>query len=199
LPPASRTVESGGDGYDEFTGGGGFDQVLATEDNMAIGLDRNYSGGVETISADGHEGVTVRGTNSSQSLDFSGTTLDGIEAIEGAGGHDTITGSAGNDTIRGGTGNDNLFGGEGDDTFLFGFGDGADEVYGGAGSDWTDVISLEGMGTAPGGGDWTISIGDGSIADTEPDHLVLTEDTAGTITLSDGSTIDFEGIERIEW
>ena len=194
------TFEVGaGHGYDRFSGDGGNDRVVATGDNVAIGLDGHYDSGVETISAGGHSGVTVTGTNASQTLDFSATTLDGIAAIDGAGGNDTITGSAGDDRIIGGAGKDKLYGGEGNDTFVFGLGDGKDTVDGGNGGSWSDVIQLEGVSTGPGGGDWTIRIDSGAIAEANADHLILTEDAAGTITLSDGSSVNFEGIERIEW
>jgi Ca2+-binding RTX toxin-like protein len=194
------TFEVGaGHGYDRFSGDGGNDRVVATGDNVAIGLDGHYTNGVETISAEGHSGVTVTGTNASQTLDFSATTLDGIAAIDGAGGNDTITGSAGDDRIIGGAGKDKLYGGEGNDTFVFGLGDGKDTVDGGNGGSWSDVIQLEGVSTGPGGGDWTIRIDSGAIAEANADHLILTEDAAGTITLSDGSSVNFEGIERIEW
>jgi hypothetical protein len=82
---------------------------------------------------------------------------------------------------------------------VFGFGDGKDTVDGGAGGSWSDVIQLEGVSTGPGEGDWTIRIDSGAIAEASVDHLILTEDAAGTITLSDGSSVNFEGIERIEW
>ncbi len=41
--------------------------------------------------------------------------------------------------------------------------------------------------------------GDVHTISTNEGFLDLGTDTSGTITLSDGSTIDFEGIERIEW
>ena len=76
---------------------------------------------------------------------------------------------------------------------------GSDDVYGGSGNNWTDVIQLQNEGDAPNTGDWTVTITRGSIAQSTPDHLVLSDDAKGVITMTDGSEITFEGIERIEW
>ena len=146
-----------GDDQDTVTGGAGFDRILATADNVAIGL-RMFQNDVEEIDAGGHLGVTIRGDIGENVLDFSATNLVGIERIEGRGSADTITGSAGadtidggnhNDTLNGGTGNDTMIGGAGDDTFVFRTGydnDTIDDLAAGAGSG--DVIDLVGMGFA---------------------------------------------------
>ncbi|MFX8577850.1 hypothetical protein ABTM02_20505, partial [Acinetobacter baumannii] len=81
---------------------------------------------IEVITANGHTGVTISGTMNADTLDFSGTTLIGIESIQGSKGDDTIIGSAGDDTIIGGYGNDTLKGGAGNDTFLIGTSAGKD-------------------------------------------------------------------------
>ncbi len=53
---------------------------------------------------------------------------------------------------------------------------------------------------APDGGDWTISLDSGSaIEATGSDFLTLTEDASGTVTMDDGSVINFDGLDRIEW
>ncbi|RME67533.1 MAG: hypothetical protein D6782_02480, partial [Alphaproteobacteria bacterium] len=105
------------DGFDVFQGGAGNDRVAATADNVAIGVagDFGAANGIETISANGYAGVTVKGDNTGSRLDFSATALDGIAAIDGGGGHDTIIGTAFDDVIIGGRGNDTLDGGAGDD------------------------------------------------------------------------------------
>jgi T1SS-143 domain-containing protein len=124
-----------GDGFDNFDGGTGTDRVVATENDVAIGLGTtfNAANSIEEITADGHTGVTIQGSSGAHNvMDFSATTLTGIESIHGNGGNDTITGSAGDDTIVGGTGNDTLNGGGGDDTFLWSVGDGRDVINGGA-------------------------------------------------------------------
>ena len=122
------------DGFDEILGGEGNDRILATADGVTIGLGE-YVNGVEVISADGNVGVTISGGDGFDTLDFSTTTLTGIEAISGGIDNDNITGSAGDDVIIGGAGRDNLSGGDGNDTFLVGLDDGFDEILGGEGND----------------------------------------------------------------
>ena len=126
-----------GDGSDNFDGGEGVDTIEATEDNVAITIDNDFDGdnSVEVISSGGNEGVSVTGDASSNVLDFSETTLDGIEEIGGGSGNDTITGTDGDDVIVGGRGNDELDGGAGDDVFRVGSGDGSDNFDGGEGVD----------------------------------------------------------------
>ncbi|MCG8356550.1 MAG: hypothetical protein MI920_13345 [Kiloniellales bacterium] len=121
--------------------------------------------------------------------------------IDGLAGADTLYGASGADTLEGGAGDDTLYGGSGSDLFIFQEGS-DDQVYGGTGASWTDSVHLDGAaGGSPGtyGVDWTISLTSGSITDTQADHLDLSQDAAGTITLQDGSQVTFEGIERIEW
>ncbi len=123
-------------GEDRFFGDAGTDQVLATADNVIIGMRNFAAGDVETISAGGHTGVIIQGHYSSpDSLDFSATTLVGITQINTLGGFDSVTGSAGDDVIDGGSGNDVLRGGDGDDTFLVGLSSGEDRFFGDAGTD----------------------------------------------------------------
>ena len=132
-----------GDGFDAFkdTGTTGTDSILATADNVVIGLQSGFgaTSGIEAISANGHAGVTIAGGSGNDTLDFSATTLTGITAINGGAGNDTITGSAGADTIRGGTGTDTVNGGQGGDSYLVGAGDGAD-IYQDSGTTGTDSI-----------------------------------------------------------
>ena len=127
--------------------------------------------------------------------------LGGDDRLFGGDGDDTLYGGDGNDSLAGNAGNDQLHGGQGSDSFLFDsqvtFGH--DEVFGGSGDDWTDVIQLQNEANAPNSGDWTVSITSGSIVESTPDHLVLSEEAEGIISMTDGSEIIFEGIERIEW
>ncbi len=134
----------------------------------------------------------------------------GDDALYGLGGDDSLSGGADNDALYGGDGDDSLIGGSGDDELHGGAGNdsflfdsqvtfGGDEVFGGSGGDWTDVIQLENEANAPNSGDWTVAITSGSVLQSTPDHLVLSEDAEGIITMTDGSEITFEGIERIEW
>jgi len=121
---------------------------------------------------------------------------EGADILEGGAGADMIAGGGGDDTITGGLGDDTLVGGGGDDLLLFEMGDGSDMVDGGIGD--TDVLHLENVGDF--GLDWTISFDTGSeIAQQSAGLLELSQDASGTISLSDGSEIAFEGIEAIEF
>ena len=48
-------------------------------------------------------------------------------------------------------------------------------------------------------GDWTIQITQGTVVESNADHMVLSEDSVGVISHTDGSQITFDGLERIEW
>ena len=110
----------GGTGFDTISGGDGDDRITLTE---LLALDS-----IERI--DGGPGTnTVAGTGGANILDFSGTELLNIAAIDGRGGRDQITGSAGDDIIIGGAGRDTLSGGAGNDTYVFGAGDGRDVIF----------------------------------------------------------------------
>ena len=142
-------VTGTGQGFDRVTGGEGFDQILGSDGDDTFGL-ITFSCDMTVEAIDGGAGENViEGSNSSNSLDFSGATLTNIARIEGNGGNDVITGSSGADTIVGGVGNDFLDGGDGDDVFLVsGTGQGFDRITGGAGfdqilgSDGDDTFSL---------------------------------------------------------
>src|SRR6185503_13022294 len=154
-------VGPGGDG-DAYLDSGttGTDRVLATADNVTIGMAGvalvGVLRGIEEISANGHTGVTISPMFPSANLvaDFSAITLTGIEAIygssigdfvvgsqqrdviEGRDSDDTLRGAGGNDTLRGEGGNDTLEGNDGDDTLEGG--DGTDTLHGDAGNDTLD-------------------------------------------------------------
>ena len=132
-----------GHGFDSFhdTGASGTDKIVATADNVAIGLQSGFgaASGIEEISANGFAGVTIQGGTGNDTLDFSATTLTGIAKIDGGAGNDTITGSAGADTIVGGAGNDTLKGGDGGDTYQVGAGHGFDSFQD-TGASGTDTI-----------------------------------------------------------
>ena len=127
------------EGVDSITGGIGFDQILATSDNVLIGI--SAISGVEAISANGHVNVNIIGSINDDVLDFTGVTITGIGMIGGGAGSDTITGTSAADFINGGTGNDTLNGGGGDDHFLVGFQNGFDNVDGGTGYNTIQAIA----------------------------------------------------------
>ncbi len=134
--------------------GGGRDRIVATEDNVAIGLQDDFSAatsGIEVISGRRNDNVTLQASDAGVIWDFSDIKIYGIESINGGDGMDIITGSdrkntifgeGGSDVLTGGSRSDYLFGGD-DSDFLYGggrrdylFGDaGNDVISGGAGND----------------------------------------------------------------
>ena len=145
---------------------------------------------------------------------------DGNDSIEGGAGNDRLYGQAGDDSLSGGDGNDILVGGEGDDTLTGGLGndrsyggdgndvyianpfEGSDRFDGGAGDGWTDVVKLDANGDpgAPDDNPWTIEVNGEEVAyDLADGALDLTPDTSGVITFADGSELQFDNAERIEW
>ena len=178
-------------GFDRFNGGRGNDAIIAGEDGTVIGVSR-FGNNVETISADGHSGVTIAGDAANNTLNFSGTSLDGIEAIDGGAGNDRITGSAGDDTIIGGAGNDRLSGGGGDDVFIVtGTDEGFDRITGGRGD---DAIVAGGDNTEIG-----LSAFNNSVETISADGHdgVTIQGSAGNNTLNFSRT-SLEGVEAID-
>ena len=131
----------------------------------------------------------------------------GKDTLIGGAGDDTLYGGAGKDTLTGGAGADQLFGEEGDDTFIFGAGEGGtNDIDGGAGS-WIDTIQLSDATQAPtaslqGEGSWTLQVDNDTSYTVDNDAQTITfddGDASGSITLNDGSQVDFSNIDKIEW
>ncbi|WP_310476344.1 calcium-binding protein [Sandarakinorhabdus sp.] len=120
------------EGVDRVTGGEGYDKIVATANNVAIGL--SFVSGVEEINAGGFFPVSIVGSIGDDFLDFTNTLLVDITSINGGAGNDTIIGSAADDVINGGGGNDTLDGGAGNDVFRVGSGAGFDNFNGGTGT-----------------------------------------------------------------
>jgi Ca2+-binding RTX toxin-like protein len=135
------------EGFDAITdtGTSGTDTILATDDEVVIGIRGNFSSvnRIESINADGHSNITILGTAGADTLNFSATSLIGIASIGGGEGSDVITGSAAADTIIGGAGNDTLNGGGDSDTYVVGQGDGEDLISD-TGASGTDTILAAG-------------------------------------------------------
>jgi Ca2+-binding RTX toxin-like protein len=97
---------------------------------VAIGLKSGFGAGngIEQISSNGFTGVTIAGSSTDDSFDFSAIQLIGLSAINGGAGNDSIKGSATADTLVGGTGDDTLDGGGGSDIYLVGASQGFDAI-----------------------------------------------------------------------
>ena len=129
----------------------------------------------------------------------------GDDVIYGGSGNDTVLSGAGDDTIFGGTGSDTLVGGDGNDIFVVTAMQGDDTVNGGSG--WIDVLELSGIGgdvTVEGqmvdGEGWTLLLENGHSVTAETlNSLELSPDAIGVITFDEGGTIDFTGIEKINF
>ncbi len=189
---ASDDILSGEDGNDTLVGGAGADTLDGGDGTDTA----DYSDSTAAVNVDLSAGTATGG-------DAEGDTFTSVENVVGSAQDDTITGDAGANVLQGGAGNDLLTGGDGSDVFVFHMGHGTDTVYGGAGVSWTDSIELH---DASGGGnlgtygvDWTVTLTEGSIQTQDQDSLTLSDDADGTITLSDGATVNFYEIERIDF
>jgi len=122
----------------------------------------------------------------------------GDDTIDGGSGDDVIDGGSGDDVIDGGAGNDQVMGGAGDDLFVFGAGDGSDYFQGGDG--WSDTVQLDGVDGGPGGAaGWSLQVDEGVGYTETDDGIQFDAEASGSVTLSDGSELTFDGVEKLEW
>ncbi len=133
----------------------------------------------------------------------------GNDVIYGMSGNDYLSGGQGNDVIYGGSGNDHILGDAGDDT-LDG-GTGADCIEGGAGND--TITTGDGADVVAAGDDADVIYGssgdmiDGGAGGNDFDTLVVTDvnnieytsadQEDGIVHFNDGTTLQFEEIEKI--
>ncbi|MDG1068163.1 MAG: Hint domain-containing protein, partial [Sulfitobacter sp.] len=146
---------------------------------------------------------TVDGTVTTTGIDIN--AMGGDDSVLGGSGDDTVNGGTGNDTITGGQGADSITGGTGDDVIQAAQGDTV------SGGDGDDTFNLTDLGEAGAG---TITINGGEGGETNGDTLnlngiadrstlVITDpDDAnggltGTVTLLDGTVVNFTNIENI--
>jgi Ca2+-binding RTX toxin-like protein len=131
--------------------------------------------------------------------------LSGDDTLRGYGNEDRLIGGDGNDTLfggdgadimEGGAGNDAADGGAGNDVIVFRMGDGNDTVSGGSGSDAILLIGAD--GGSPSLSDWNLTL-TGGTATWASDHVTLSSGATGTITFVDGSSVAFDGTERIDF
>jgi Ca2+-binding RTX toxin-like protein len=171
-----------------------------------------------TVTLTGDEVGTI--SDGTDTLNFANVeeivTGSGDDIIVGGSGNDSVSTGAGDDTISGGEGADTFDAGDGDDTITFAEGDSID------GGDGNDTFTLEDLGE-PTDGVITIVGGDGDedpvdpVAGTGGDILRLgdladmstltqtsnginasgNETFSGSVTLDDGTTLNFSGIEQV--
>jgi Ca2+-binding RTX toxin-like protein len=186
----SRRADSltGTDDKDFIRGRGGNDTISGLGDDDYIegdgGNDVIYAGdGDDTVFGDGGNDTIYGGS--------------GDNFIDGGRGRDTMHGGDGDDYFHGDRDSDQAFGYDGNDTYMFGDRDGDDTFDGGTG--WTDAIVIENVNTGPGEGDWTLQLDQGSIVSQSNGKIVLSQDSAGSIEMDDGSKLDFSGVETLTW
>jgi len=81
-------------GFDTITDSGsyGFDQILAQENGVEIGLSTSFSSenGIEVISGQSNRDVTIQGSDEGNVWDFSDVNLQNIASINSGDGIDVI-------------------------------------------------------------------------------------------------------------
>jgi len=201
-PPeeSATAVTSGEEEFNVIEGTSGKDTLLGTED-----ADQIYGyGNKDTLFGEGGNDELYGGSGNDTL--YGGT---GDDTLAGESGKDTLYGGAGDDILSGGASNkDALYGEAGHDTFLFGEGEGKNNtIDGGSSGDWTDKIQLSDVTQAPtesleGAGSWVLDVGAGVSYTVNTENQTITFDdgnASGSITLSDGSEVDFSYIDEIKW
>ncbi len=138
---------------DTMAGGLGTDTVKITGTADAVLTGTSQMTGIEIF--DGSN-LSLRGTASGNTFDFSAYTLTNLAGILALDGNDTVRGSAGADVIDGGNGTDNIDGGLGNDTIRVTSTEAqADTIDGGGGIDILQIfgtvdLTLNGTSTITG-------------------------------------------------
>ena len=183
-------VDAGETGFDDYKGGSGSDVIVAIADNAQIGLDSSFGTGdsIEWISAGGKSKVNITGGETNDVWDFSATILDNV-GIKSGGGNDSIVAGAGVTGIDGGAGNDVFAYTD----FVFGspFSTATSWLAGGTGVDTMSLQTTQG---------WIVELDNGNTISSETaSGNVLLSDDGGTVTFDDGTTINFDEMERLVW
>jgi Ca2+-binding RTX toxin-like protein len=187
----------GGLGSDVLDGGGGTDTLSYAGSSAGVTVDLT-AGTASGGDAQGDTFANFENLTGSEYAD-SLTGDSGDNVLTGGGGADTLDGGAGDDYLIGGTGDDVATGGDGADTFLLMEAWGSDTFHGGAGGGWTDVVELQDAnGNAPTDG-WSFTLTTGSVVSQGDGFIELSDDSAGTITLDDGTSLIFDEVEKFIW
>ncbi|MEZ5841019.1 MAG: LamG-like jellyroll fold domain-containing protein [Hyphomicrobiales bacterium] len=190
------SVLDGGAGDDVLVGGSGTDTIDGGTGNDTVSYENSDAGVTVNLTTGVHAGG-----------DADGDSIANVDNIIGSDHNDSLTGNADANTFTGGLGNDTVTGGDGADLLLYGLGDGNDTYQAGAGGGWVDAIEITGgdslfvasTSTSYQATDWTLTLTQGTITATDADHLTLSDDADGTITFTDGSTVQFYDVERVDW
>ena len=192
LGGTGRDRLDGGKGDDVLDGGEGNDNIKAGDGNDQVfggtGRDRIDGGKGDDIIDGGRDNDDIKGG-------------DGNDTILGGHGNDKIDGGKGDDILDGGAGNDIIKGDKGNDQFVFGAGSGNDDIDGGKSAIYSDEVRLNDVTAGPGGeasgyGEWTLQTNDDYTV--QDGHISFDfGDASGTITLWDGSELEFSNIEDI--
>jgi Ca2+-binding RTX toxin-like protein len=191
----------GGTGNDTLDGGPGDDLLTGGYDNDVL----TGGAGIDTASyADATAGVQVDLSVTMQQVTggAGSDTLTGIENLVGSSYADTLVGDTSANVLAGGKDADVIKGGDGSDVFIWALGDGTDTLSGGVGRGWTDAISLENVTLQSGDVPWTsISFTSGGVATTDlaKETITFLQESSGTMTLQDGTTLSFHDMEQVRW
>ena len=190
------------------------DDTATTDENTAVTLDlrtndTDLEGDNLTVTQIDGQDIAVGGSvdvgNGTVTLNADGTVtfnpdadFDGIENFEYTVSDGTATATATAEVTVEDVGGGNNAPIAGDDLFIFGAGDGSDYFAGGDG--WSDTIQLEGIDGGPGAdAGWAMQVEDGVVYTETENGLEFEVDASGSIKLSDGSELTFEGVDKIEW
>ncbi|MCX7561466.1 Hint domain-containing protein [Sulfitobacter sp. F26204] len=187
---------SGAGGNDIITGGTGDDTLAGGDgDDLIDGGDGN-----DFLTTGEGQDTLIGGLGNDTLMNS-----DGDDSLDGGAGDDSIIATGGEDTLRGGTGDDTMDGGDDADTFIIEDGFGNDSITGGEGTtdpgdvdfDTIDLSALSGAVTVTYTGDeaGTITDGTDTIAFTEIENLILTDQSDSVQGGADGAglTIDARG------
>jgi hypothetical protein len=180
--------------------GSGNDSINVTTGNTADSLNNNF----RIDSGDGDDSISVIGDNDSTIFHIdSGIGTNSVQ-LQGKYASADIFGGSGNDTIIGSN--------EGNDIYHFGENSGQDTFNGGGGIGWADSIMLESSTpvsvTQTSSTSWTLIV-DGQEATLTTDtngtvnpsnnHIDFDGTANGTLIMQDGSTLNFQNIDHVEW
>ncbi|HIJ38931.1 MAG TPA: cadherin-like domain-containing protein, partial [Rhodospirillaceae bacterium] len=210
----------GGAGNNNITAGNGNDHITAYDGNNSLTL----GSGNDTVTlGDGNNNLIVNGAGSNVYSLGGGTntlTLNNLQSAQtvnltGSGGHTVLAfnsamannlvdlshGSGGNSVVVQNNGH------AGGDTFLMDL-KGGENITGGTGSNWTDIVDLSGHTAA--GTPVTVAVGNQSWTEALNSHGTIdltnnntTHDVSGTVSFTDTSghnlQIAFSNIEKINY